>query len=391
MRKINKYFVLFTCFSAAPLFAHNAVIKIEGENIYKSLRLTPPVYNAAHKNLSDILIKDENGENVPYFINSSVQNKNSSRQTYPLTLINSYVKDEYFFFDYKLSFSQDGDIIANFLEFLTNNTGFAKRVDVFGSYDDINWDFVQNDMLYVVEGKSKLDVFFHRPQKYTHYRFRIANNMERISFERVNLVFNKEIIDETYFIESFVPQFTVENEDGKTKIIIEGLKNLRLCDLSIETNSMFIRTVRAPQGIAKELYNLSINSTQYKDIVLPLNRRISQDEKYVVTIDDGDDKPIDVKGIVVRYFADDIVFQKSAGNVHTLEFSDTSRAAPVYDIQRYKTEILKEPIDKLELGEISYVQQSPERDEISVRIIFNIAVTLVALALGVVIVLKLKK
>jgi hypothetical protein len=392
MPKKLKYFLLLLLFSVLPLFSHDAVIKIEGENIYKAVRITPAVYNAAHRNLSDLLIKDGNGENVPYFINSSLQKTNSIREAYPMILINSYTKDDNFFFDYVLAFLRESDTIATSLEFYTNNAGFAKRVELFGSYDNIYWEFIQNDMLYVVDSKSKLALSFTQPQKYTHYRLRLANNMERISFTQVNLVFNQEISEETYFIESFVPPFTVENEDRRTKIIIEGLKNLRLCDLVIETDSMFIRTASAPWAIQKELYILSVNGTSYTDTALPLNRQISQDETFVVFIYNGDDKPIDIRGITARYFADDLVFQAEAGSIYTLEFGvDLTRAAPVYDIQRYRTEILKGPVDRLVLGEITFAPPPPERKEFPLKLAFNIVVTLIALFLGALIVLKLKK
>jgi len=392
MRKKSKFLFFLMCFFALPLFSHDAAIEIEGENIYKAVRITPQIYNAASRSLSDLLIKNPSGENVPYFINSSLKKTDSIRETYPMTLINSYVKDDNFFFDYKLSLPRESDTIATSLEFSTSNTGFAKQIDVFGGYDNINWEFVQSDMLYVVDNKSKLAVNFNRPQKYTHYRLRLANNMERIYFTQAELVFNQEISEETYFIESIIPQFTVENEERKTKIVIEGLKNLRLCDLSIETVSMFIRTVSAPYGIQKELYNLSVNETSCTDTVLPLNRRVSQDETFIVTINNGDDKPIDITGVTVRYFADDLVFQGNSGDVYTLEFgTDLKRAAPVYDIGRYKTEILKGHVDRLALGEITFVQPAPERKEVRLKIIFNILVTLIALVLGVLIILKLKK
>jgi hypothetical protein len=400
MRKKSKCITLFLFFLVSSLFAHDADIEITGENIYKAVRLPPLVYNASGRRLSDLLIKGSDGENVPYFINSSLQKTNASRETYPMTLINSYIKDNNFFFDYRLAAERNSDTIATSLVFSTRNTGFAKQMEVFGSYDNIYWEFVQSDILYVVDSKSKLAVNFNCPQKYTHYRLRLANNMEMISFQLVNLVFSQEINDETYFIEGFTPQFTVENEEKQTKIIIEGLKNLRLCDLQIETGSMFIRTVRADGAGSKELYNLSVNGTAYTDTTLPLNRHISQDETYAVIINNGDDKPIGITAITVRYFADDLVFRGSAGSTYTLEFGeDLTRAAPVYDIERYKVEILKGPIDRLVLGEIHYDQSSVEAGteteaglkEISLRIIFNIVVTLTALVLGVLIILKLKK
>jgi hypothetical protein len=182
LKRAKSFLILLFLFAtlALPLFSHDANIKIEGENRYKSVRLIPPVYNAAHRALSDLLIKNVD-ENVPYFINSSEGKTNETRETYLMRLINSYKEEDNFFFDYKLAFARDSDIIATSIEFSTRNAGFAKSTDVFGSYDNIHWEFVQSDMLYVVESKSKLNINFNHPQKYTHYRLKFANNLEQIS------------------------------------------------------------------------------------------------------------------------------------------------------------------------------------------------------------------
>ena len=394
MKKKNKYlfvFLLLLATLAQPLFSHDADIKIEGGNRYRSVRLTPQIYNAANRGLSDLLIKNKD-ENIPFFINSSEGKTNETRETYLMRLINSYIKDDNFFFDYKLAFTSDSDVIATSMEFATSSTGFAKSTDVYGSYDNKHWEFVQSDMLYVVDSKSKLTINFHRPQKYTHYRLKFNNNLEQISFYAVNLVYSLQISEETFFIESFTPKFSVETKDKITKVLIEDVKNLRLCDLQIETDAMFIRKVKVNSGNEKELYNLSVNGTTYTDTVLPLNRYVSNDEIFTVFISDGDDKPIDIKSVTVRYYADDLVFQGEAGDVYKLEFgADFTRAAPVYDIQRYKNEILKGPIDKLALGDVVYVKVEPVREPVSHKIIFNIVVSAIGLLLAVLIILKLKK
>jgi hypothetical protein len=276
MRKNKFVLLLFLHFLALHLFAHNADIRIQGENRYKSLRLIPQVYNASHSRLIDLLIKDSSGETVPYFINSGQ----------------------------------------------TTNT----------------------------------------------------------------------VNEETWFIESLIPRFSVESENKKTYIIIEGLKNLRLCDLTIETDSMFVRNVHGPEGIRKELHHLSINDAVYNDTTLPMNRYISRTETYTVTIDDADDRPINIKSITVRYYADDLIFEGRSGETYTLEFGiDSVKTAPVYDIGRYKNEILKGPIDTLLLGELRYTTATPEPKIVSNKVIFNIVVILVSILLGVLIVFRLKK
>ena len=372
-------------------YVHTAAIKVSGENQYKAVRLTPQVYNAANGDLSDLLVKDGKGETVPYFINTSSQSAYSHNAAYPMTLINSYVKDDSFYFDYKLTAAQSGDVVSTSIEFMSGNTNFAKEVEVYGSYDNIHWEYVQNDKIYSIDGISKQAIEFIKPQKFTHYRLKLANNLEQISFYAVNLIYSEETVEETYFIESFEPSFKIEGGDKNTKIFIGGMKNLRLCDITVHTDSMFKRVVNTPHSIYKEIFNLSINGITYTDTAIPMNRSIPQDATYDIAIDDGDDKPIAVAGITVRYYADEVVFEAAAGGDYILEFSgDSAIAAPVYDIERYKGEVLKSEIDRAELGEIRLAMavKPPERDY---RMVFNIVIVFVVLLLGAIFLLNLRK
>jgi len=109
-------------------------------------------------------------------------------------------------------------------------------------------------------------------------------------------------------------------------------------------------------------------------------------------IADGDDKPIQIDGVVVRYYADEIVFEGNAGEDYTLEFGDNSiKTAPVYDIERYKEEILKGRIDRASIGVISYAEINEAPPEREYRFIFNILIVAVALLLGTVIIFRLRK
>ena len=385
------FMLLLIGFSSVIALANTAEIEIDGENQYKSIRLTPQIYNKSNYDLSDILIKDDSGENVPYFINSGMKNTVTNKKSYSMELVNSYLKDDSFYFDYSVAVAQTSDIISTSVEFTTKNTTFAKEVDVYGSYDNINWDFIQNDKIYVIDDKSKLEIEFNQPQKFTYYRLKLANNLEQISFDFANLVYSVEKNEETYFIESLEPEFSIETSDKRTNIVIEGLKNLRLCDITIYSGSMFKRSAYTSHGVNKEIFNLSLDETVYSDTTIALDRYISNDETYTVTIIDADDKPIQVDRVVVRYFADEIVFGGGSGEIYTLEFGeDPAKISPVYDIDRYKDEILKGSIDRFSLGEISYATEPPQAKR-DYKLIFNIVIIGITLLLGTVIFLKLKQ
>ena len=384
--------IFFLCFFSTTAFAHTGEIQISGENKYKAIRLTPEIYNNSNSDLSDILIKDSKGENVPYFINTGFQKVYEGKENYPMELINSYTKDNSFYFDYKLTTERESDIVATSVEVSTSNTNFAKIVDVYGSYDNLHWEFVQNDKLYNIDGKSKLSIEFNKPQKYTHYRFKLANNLEKISFEAVNLVYSIAISEKNYFIENLTPAFGIEEKDKTTFVKIEGLKNLRLCSVTIETDSMFKRTAKAPLSSEKEIYNLSLNETSYTDTTLPLDWQISQEDIYVITITNNDDKPINITGITVRYYADEVVFEGNANESYTLEFgADATKTSPVYDITKYKGEILKGTIDKVTISAINYDKENEKSEERDYKVIFNIVVTGITVLLGGLILFRLRR
>jgi len=372
--------------------AHTAVIENGGANKYKAIRLTPEIYNNAKGDLSDLRIQDGKNEEIPYFINSGNQTDyNIETQTYPMTLINSYTKDDSFYFDYKISDVPERDIIATSIELTTSNTGFAKNIELYGSYDDINWELVQNDTLYSIDGKSKLNIKFLKAQKYTHYRFKLGNNLEKISFGSATLIYNNVTQENIYFIENIIPEFNVTEEIKSTAVHINGLYHLKLAGITVDTDSSFMRTVTAPYAGNKELYNLSLNGTSYNDTTIPYNGQIVNDSDFSLIINNGDDKPINIKGIAAQYYADELVFEDNGSETYTLTFgADAAASAPVYDISKYKDEILKGGIDKLEIKNITFAEPEKEPKQ-DYTMIFNIVIVAVAILLGVLILFKLRK
>jgi len=377
----------------ANAFAHTATIENAGENQYKSVRLTPEIYNFANSNLSDILIKDESGENVPYFVNNvNMINYETDKQTYPMTLINSYIRDDNFYFDYKVSNIPDRDIVATSIELTTRNTGFAKNIQLYGSYDNINWEFIQSDMLYSVEGNSKLDIEFMKTNKYTHYRFKLGNNLEKISFGSATLIYNYSTQEKIYFIENINPEFTVEEKEKKTFINIEGLKNLRIAEIIIDSDSMFQRTINSPFRNSREIYNLSFNGASYTDTAIAFNGETSKNDIFVLTIENGDDKPINIRGITVGYYADELVFEGGKSRKYTINFGvDDKKTAPIYDIDKYKHEILKGDLDRLDIQNVIYDSPMEEQEQYDYKTVFNSAVVAIAVILGFVIAFRLRK
>jgi hypothetical protein len=382
------------CFTLQlPVFAHEATIPGSGDHKYKAVMLTPEICAAANPSLSDLLITGSNGQALPYFIREWAQSTASHAQSYPMSLINSYEKDGEFTFDYKLTSIPNHDIIATSIAVNTDHSGFAKTIELYGGYDNIHWEKVMDGSLYSIDGKSNLELPFPQPQKYTHYRFILSNNLEKIEFSSVQLQYTAQTVEQNYFTETANPVFTVETKDKSTYVQFSGFKNLRIMDISLRTDSIFKRMVSLNElGVRKELYYLAFSGTTYSDLTLPVNM-ISKSDELTIVIANGDDREIDIKGVSVTYCLPEIIFEGDGSAQYALTFSgDTSKTAPVYDVVAYKDDIIASgEYDTLTIKSVTFDEPTQEPEMKDYTMIFNVVIIAIALLLGFVVFLRLKK
>ncbi len=202
-----------------------------------------------------------------------------------------------------------------------------------------------------------------------------------------------DLLQETSrFVEQLSPAFRTEEKERQTHIYIEGLKHLKLAQLTLHTDSMFQRSVRS-LGIQRELYRLTFDGTTYRRYhTLPLGGRQSGEDVLEVIIDNHDDKPITISGVTVRYYADDLVFAGGDSKSFTIAFSgDNTAKAPVYDIASYQTQILQAGTDRLTVGNVEIEQAQQPQTETDYTLIFNCVIVAVAVLLGILLLLKLRK
>ena len=387
-RKFFIALIILALFTSSAFAQSIAEFQNGGTNQYKKIRLFSDVYQ--NSDMNSIRVKDKKGKNIPYFINSGMLEKEMEKADYPLSLINSYQKDENFYFDYKLSQEYDSDIISTGLSFTTKSNNFAKQVSVYGSYDNRNWEFMTGDVIYKIDNNSMLDINFSSEEKYTHIRLELQNNLEKISFETAKLVYNQTKFLESRFINLISPKFEVENVEAEkeTYIKISGVSKLRIKNIDIISDSTFKRAVRAG-NVSDEIYNLNFGGQIYSDRTIEMNGYIENEDTLTVKIQNKDDEPIDVKMISLGYYVDEVIFEAS-GDV-LLEFGG-DLAKPEYDIEKYKDEILKQNIDDLKFVSMSMGEAAPEPEpEKDYTLLFNITIVAVALILAVVFVLKLRK
>lgn len=368
------------------IYASEGTIEVFGDNKYKGLKLSPEIYKNANRDLSGIYLKDSKNNTIPYTILSSKETIESLRNEKKLFLINSFQKDKDFYLDYKVETLEGKDIIGTSIRFQLDNKNFFRDIELYGSYDNLNWVKVTEDSLYRTPKEIKDEINFKKEEKYTFFRLKLKNNVENIKLNSSTLVRsigNKRLY---HFIDYINVNFQVKNENTTTIIEIEPLKNLKIKSIEILTDSIFKRKVLTSTNREKILYNLKISSEQVKDTTIDLSGEYLEDN-FKIYIENNADKNIEIKGIKVAYYFDYIIFESKNNEQLRLEFSTENKEKPFYDMEYYKTEILKENIDLVFLKDIRIDKKSNDlktsTEIIDYKFIFNLVIILIALIIGI--------
>lgn len=375
--------------AATPVAVGSAVIDDSGSNRYKTVRLTPAIYAAADPALGDLRLYDADGDQLPYFIRSGGSTGQTSSHSYPLTQTDSFLKEDAFYLDFAAQTQPNVDLEATALRLTTAAASFAKQVVVRGSYDGTHWEELCTDTIYRVDGAEKLEIPLLGVRSYTHYRLELANNLEQLVFEGAELIYSAASSQSYSFVETLSCTPAVEQQERRTAVTLSGLRNLRLHSITLHTDDMFKRTVTTPQG-QKELYRLQLGDTAYTDATLLMHDSVWTEDTLTLTVQNGDDKPLNITGVTVEYLADELVFEGAAAP-YRLEFG-TGLPAPEYDIARYREQVLTQPLDQLTVGEVTALPQTPPppADTTNWQLIFNIVLVAVAALLGVLLLTRMR-
>ncbi len=392
-----KSFVLFILLNLTfiNISANSAEIINSGESDYKSVRLTPEIYSNSNPDLSDIRVFDSKNETVPFFINSYENYVEESFDGITATQVYSFTKGNDYYYDYELFAPKNTDVITTSIKIETSDKNFAKNIDILGSFDNIRWKPIKTDTIYSVNNSSKLEIFFDTELRYNFFRFKINNNLEQISFDKIISKKNKKVIGTIYFIENLSPEYTIEQKGKKTVITLKNIRNLKLKEIMITANGNFKRDVSIPElGLyGMELYNFKFEDDEYGGSALELGGAACSENNLEIEIDNKDDKPIEIKGLDLKYYADEIVFKAENKDKYSVNFgADEKLQMPVYDIVSYKEKILESEIDKLIFDEfkIDNPYNAKSSNNISTFLI-NILIFVIMISLGFIIFSKLKK
>jgi hypothetical protein len=365
---------------------------------YTAFYLTEQIYEHSRPDLADLRIVDQNYEFVPYVVINGYNTTEESQTIYNSQLIKQFKKKGNTFFDFQLiPLLKNADITGNQLKLTLPAQNFLINIDIYGSYDGNTWEKFSNDQLYRVDDLVKEQIVFSAIEKFTYYRIVILNNINNLQLQNLQLI-NKNIkSDWSGFQKTSQLDYKVTAESGDTIVTINNPQHLKVKRLVITATGNFRRAYQVfdTPGMdhlikTGDIYNLKFQDLNITETAIDLADNPCSSPKIKLKIINHDNRPLSISNIQTEFYLDQIVFEDSGNQDYRLYFGNPEARPPVYDLESFKSHILKEPMNSANLGELVIKPKvvSP-KSKLNLSLIFNIVITAIALLLIIFLVKKL--
>lgn len=337
------------------------------EQNYKVVQLTKEVYPYLAEDYGNLRIySNDKSLEIPYVLRQCEKSLYTSSKSYDYIVTDVYVQDKDQYWDFALKDSGEEllngesyvDTYVTALSFDYYNSPFVKQVELYGSYDSVEWEFVQEDNLYYLDN-SRVDntITLNTPQKYPYYRLKVLNHADEVT---LYMLTGKNVSADTmnlYYTETCVPEYTQELDESMTSTFtIQNPYNLNTAQLEVKfkgnynrnyTIQLYDKTDRMIRQFSNEVYNLSFSSVQaYKGVVL---ENVFEDYAYAkLIVTNYDDAPLEVESIKHTYYLDQVIFEPIEQD-YKLVLLPVGTPNPTYDMASYQALIESEPMDAVHI------------------------------------------
>lgn len=375
-------------------------IDISENNKYQALFLDDEVYGGADEDLKDLRIVNSKGQFVPFYIESGFSVSQEQNIVYSSTLANTAKKDQNTIFDFRITpIKENEDVLGDTLLIELPNTDFLKHVEIYGSYDGNQWEYIKKNDLYRTDRLEKKMINLGTEHKYSFYRVKVLDNVENLIFKQLQLVHNTRDIKWNDYKKTSKPTFNIKEDTKLTNITIQNKNRLKIKRIMLDVDGNFTRAYSVYDSKDKEiqvdgendLYNINFKNVQINDTTITAVNPIMQ-PNFTIKINNQDNLPLDIKGIKVEYFVDKLIFEDQGIGPYKLLYGNGNVEAPKYDIENFKQYIQKE---NLALGKlkgqkiVSPIEESQKPWWFQTKIWFNAVIIAVSLVLIIFLAIKM--
>lgn len=359
---------------------------------YNGTYLTESVYKHSRADLGDLRVVDHQNNFVPYYlVGYDMYAENAVQKEYSETIVHYHFENHNTVSDFHIDSAPHRDVLVNKLVLDLASESFLFNVQLYGSYDNLNWEYITSDQVYKADHHISAVIELPRPAKYTCYRIVLQDNIRRIPITRIQPQYSENLEIRKEYTRTTPLRCKVVSQNGESQVTIYNPDRLMLRSLHLKAAGNFHRDYTLA-GIANHenlslatgtIYQIDIGADRADLVsveVPPLDRRFTA---YQLTIKDHDDRPLSITGIEATYSVHKLVFPQQNQGCR-LWYGNPQAPPPNYDLERYKDRIDKANINSFTLGkeQVQPVAAPPPPSSIP-KTLFNVLIVLTALILVV--------
>jgi hypothetical protein len=225
-------------------WSHFAPLEFTAAEKYKALFVPEAVYSEAAPGLTDIRIVDNQGNFVPFYIQSGTSIFRQNQLVYQSELIQVFKKDADRYLDFRIHpLRENADIAGNLLVLELPSGNFLKHIQVYGGYDGNNWEYIGTDYVFRAAEREKKELSLGGTKKYTFYRLVMLDNPENIGFKQLQLADNYSDTKWNSFLKTAAAEFTMKNEKNSSVISIANPQKLNIKRILLEVEEFLKQLV----------------------------------------------------------------------------------------------------------------------------------------------------
>lgn len=378
MKKINKIILFLFLLTVFQIFSSQyfKTIKISGKSAYKQFFITEDIYENSKNNLEDIRIINNNGKEIPYVIETEKEQDKYREKVVARAKITEILtkKDKMEFIVKFDSGSSLKDIIGNKLEMIPTRN-FYTEYTLFGSNNDIDWEWITSGEIYKTPEKSNLTMEFSK-KRYEYYKVVTPLDKGNI-FDEAILKLSDNETGKQEIVKTKL-DYKLEQREKSTILKIKS-KFLPLKNIVLDVDDEFKRNYSLRDE--DNLYQEGVISKVGEKSNLEINlENVSKSSEITVEIRNGDNLPLKIKSVTGNYVPDRVVFKAVEGENYKVTFGNENLKKPEYDLGEFVDLITER--DTVTTGKITKIEDKGNLNlEKNYMVYYNIFIGIIVLIL----------
>lgn len=378
MKKINKIILFLFLLTVFQIFSSQyfKTIKISGKSAYKQFFITEDIYENSKNNLEDIRIINNNGKEIPYVIETEKEQDKYREKVVARAKITEILtkKDKMEFIVKFDSGSSLKDIIGNKLEMIPTRN-FYTEYTLFGSNNDIDWEWITSGEIYKTPEKSNLTMEFSK-KRYEYYKVVTPLDKGNI-FDEAILKLSDNETGKQEIVKTKL-DYKLEQREKSTILKIKS-KFLPLKNIVLDVDDEFKRnySVRDEDNLYLEGVISKVGEKSNLEINL---ENVPKSSEITVEIRNGDNLPLKIKSVTGNYVPDRVVFKAVEGENYKVTFGNENLKKPEYDLGEFVDLITER--DTVTTGKITKIEDKSNLNlEKNYMVYYNIFIGIIVLIL----------